>query len=74
MSLSSLEGYSVNDAISKEDCSFHYASIDLAITHIAQLGPGILLAKMDIQQGYRNIPVTPANQRLLGFIWEEKFT
>ena len=74
MSLSSPEGYSMNDAISKEDCSFHYASADWAIAHIARLGPGILLVKMDIQQGYRNIPITPANRRLLGFIWEGKFT
>ena len=28
MDLSSLEGLSVNDSISKEDCSFHYASLD----------------------------------------------
>ena len=49
MDLSSPEGYSVNDAISKEDCSFHYASVDWAIAHIAQLGSGTLLAKMDIQ-------------------------
>ena len=43
MDLSSPEGYSVNDVISKEDSSFHYASVDWAMAHIAQLGPGTLL-------------------------------
>ena len=69
MDLSSPEGYSVNNAISKEDCSFHYASVDWAIAHIAQLSPGTLLAKMEIQRPYRNVPVSPADRHLLGFLW-----
>ena len=45
-------------------------TVDWAIAHIAQLGPEALLAKMDIQRAYRNVPVTPADQHLLGFLWD----
>ena len=38
MDLSSPEGYSINDGIDKEDCSFHYVSIDVAAAQIAKIG------------------------------------
>ena len=37
---------------------------------MAQLGRGALLAKMDIQQAYRMVPVHPDNRALLGMRWE----
>ena len=58
--------------MSKEDCSFYYASVDWVIPHIVQLGPGMLQAKMGMQRAYRNVSVSPADQHLLGFIWEGK--
>lgn len=70
MDLSSPEGYSVNDGISKEDCSFHYTSVDAAVSRIVQLGAGSLLAKMDIQHAYRNIPVAPGDRQFLGLSWQ----
>ena len=72
MDLSSPEGCSVNDGIPKENCSFHYASVDLAVQQIKQLGPGTLMAKMDIEQAYRNIPVAPSDRRLLGLEWQSQ--
>lgn len=72
MDLSSPEGYSVNDGIAKEDCTFHYASVDLAVARITQLGTGALLAKMDIQRAYRNIPIAPTDRCFLGFLWQGK--
>ena len=72
MDLSSPSGHSVNDGIAKEDCSFHYASIDLTTTQITKLGKGTLLAKMDIQRAYRNIPVAPVDRSLLGLQWQGK--
>ena len=72
MDLSSPKGLSVNDGISKEDCSFHYASVDLAVEQISQSGPGTLMAKMDIARAYRNIPVAPSDRRLLGLAWENQ--
>jgi len=54
MDPSSLEGFRVNNGIAKEDCSFHYASVDLGVDlgveQIKRLAPGTLMAK-----AYRNI-------------------
>ena len=72
MDLSSPEGLSINDGIAKEDCSFHYASVDWAVQRIVQLGQHALLAKMDIRKAYRNIPIAPTDRHLLGFTWDEK--
>ena len=36
------------------------------------LGKGALLAKMDIKQAYRNVPVAPEDRYLLGLIWDNK--
>jgi len=66
MDLSSPEGHSVNDGITKESCSFHYTNISEAAARILFLGRGSLMAKMDIQQAYRNIPVAPEDRHLLG--------
>ena len=66
------EGYSVNDNISREDCSFHYMSVDLAVEQIKKIGPGSLMAKMDIERAYRNIPVAPNDCRLLGLEWQSE--
>ena len=67
--LSSPQGHSVNDGITKESCSFHYTSINEAAKHILSSGPGTLMAKMDIQHAYRNIPVAPEDRHLLGMSW-----
>ena len=72
MHLSALPNHSINDGISKELCSFHYTSVDEAAKQVAELGPGTQLAKMDIKQAYRNIPVAPQDRHLLGLQWEGK--
>ena len=50
-------GESVNKGIDWDICSVHYVSVDTAVRHIVQLRQGALMAKIDIQQAYRNIPV-----------------
>ena len=70
MDLSAPLGHSVNDGIAKELCSLHYASLDDAAAKVSELGQGALLAKMDIRQAYRNIPVAPEDKHLLGLRWE----
>ena len=72
MNLSAPEGASINDGISKESASVSYASVDDIVATILQLGRGALLAKMDIKQAYRNVPVHPEDQLLLGMQWEGK--
>ena len=68
--LSSPEGASVNDGISREMCSLSYVSIDSIVDCILKLGKGALMAKIDIKQAYRNIPVHPMDRYLLGVQWK----
>ena len=64
--LSSREGHSVNDGISKDLSSLSYVSVDDVVAGIVQRGRGTLLAKMDIRQAYRNVPIHPTDRPLLG--------
>ena len=57
--LSSPNGHSVNDGISKELASLSYVSVDDIVMEIGRRGRGTQLAKMDIKQAYRNIPFSP---------------
>ena len=72
INLSTPEGYSVNDGIDMELSSVSYISVDNVVARILKLGRGALLAKMDIKQAYRNVPVSPENRFLLGMCWEGK--
>ncbi|XP_065918904.1 uncharacterized protein [Dysidea avara] len=67
--LSHPPGFSVNDAIPKELCSLNYITIDTAIKHILMLGPGTLLAKLDIKNAFRLLPIHPADRHLLTMRW-----
>ena len=69
--LSSPGGASVNDGIDKEMCSLSYTSVDAVVERILDLGKNALLAKLDIKQAYRMIPVHPQDRPLLGMEWEE---
>ena len=69
--LSAPEGSSVNDGIGKDMSSLSYTSVDLVVSRILQLGRGTQLAKMDIKQMDRLVPVHPDDRRLLGIQWQE---
>ena len=62
-------GRSVNDGISRELSSLHYVSVDTA-TRVLELGAGALLAKVDIAQAYRNVPVHQDDRLMLGMNWK----
>ena len=68
--LSSPEGHSVNDGIPKELCSLGYMSVDDVVAQVLKLGKGSELAKVDVQQAYRNVPVHPGDRHLLGMEWQ----
>ena len=68
--LSSPTGYSVNDAIARDPCSVSYTSIDDVVEFAQDLGQGCLMAKLDLQEAYRAVPVHPSDQRLLAVTWE----
>lgn len=65
--LSYPEGNSINDHIPDHLCTVQYQSVDTAISLIQQLGPGALLAKTDIENAYKQVPIHPTDFELLGF-------
>ena len=69
LDLSSPKDCSVNDGIPTELCSIKYASVDTAVQRIMELGRNSLLAKIDIEHAYRNVPVHPDERHLLGMYW-----
>ena len=68
--LSSPKGSSINDGISSEHCSLKYAGLDEAVAMCQRLGTGCLLAKLDLKQAYRVVPVHPSDWHLLGMQWQ----
>ena len=70
VNLSAPEGHSVNDGISKELSSLAYISVDDIVDRVLAQGRGAMMAKMDIKQAYRNVPVHPQDRLLLGMSWE----
>ena len=71
--LSFPEGQSVNSHIPKIASSVHYANIDDAIRLVRRTGRGCALAKTDIKNAFRLIPVSPSDYNLLGICWRDKF-
>ena len=71
--LSFPKGTSVNDGIPDAETSVRYATVDDAIRLIKQAGPGCFLAKTDIQNAFRIIPINPADYHLLGIKWRNRY-
>ena len=64
LDLSSPKEASINDGISKALCSM--------LEKILQLGHECLVAKVDVEQAYRNIPVHPDDRPVLAMSWRGK--
>ena len=65
--LSQPKGHSVNDYISDEYATVTYESFDHVLNIIASHGKGALMAKCDVAEAFRIIPVRPQDYHLLGF-------
>ena len=70
VNLSSPRGASVNDGISAELCSLKYTGLNEAVAMCQRLGPDCLLAKIDLKQIYRVVPIHPEDWHLLGMQWQ----
>ena len=68
LDLSSPAGHSVNDGIVGEDYSLQYIKVDDIIAGIIRLGRGSLMAKLDVQNAYRIVPVHTEDRQLLGMV------
>ena len=64
---------SVNSAIPKEHTSVSYDTLDSALEWVLSYGRGSLIAKVDIEEAYRIIPIHPESFHLLGFTWGNKW-
>lgn len=73
MDLSSPRGSSINEFISKEDYTLHYATFDQALALVSSFGTGALMAKLDLKHAFRLCPVSPSDWDLLGMHWQGKF-
>ena len=68
--LSSPKGGSINDGIDEELASLAYVSINNITETLTALGPGSFMAKCDIKEAYRLIPIHAEERQLLGMSWE----
>ena len=69
-------GRSINDGIDKhtyqgEPVKLTYPSVDSLVQIMIRKGRGCLLFKKDLKRAYRQIPVDPADIRLLGYQWDD---
>ena len=62
---------SVNDNLRREFTHVAYSSVEDAAMMLHSLGEGALLAKIDIQDAYRIIPIHPHDQLYLGLQWNQ---
>ena len=51
--------------------SLYYSSVDEATAILSQLGPGALLAKVDLKSAFRMVPVRREDWELLGIRWKQ---
>ena len=64
--LSYPKGNSINFFIPTEFCAVQYENLDHVVTLIKQFGHGTLIAKADVEDAFRIIPVHPKEYHLLG--------
>ena len=61
---------SVNSFIPPEESTVTYQNMDTISQLVLQFGSGCLMAKSDIEEAFRIIPIRPIDYPLLGFTWK----
>lgn len=64
---------SVNSHIPDEEATVQYDTIYSVIELVKQFGQGCLMAKTDLEDAFRVIPIHPSCFKLLGFSWNDEF-
>ena len=72
LDLSAPEGRSVNDGISESWCLLSYITITDGAQGVASFGKGALVAKIDVKNAYRVVPIHPDDTWLFGMLWEDE--
>ncbi|CAH3135465.1 unnamed protein product, partial [Porites lobata] len=70
---SSLAGSSLNDGISSDYSTVSYATVKNAIGLIKSVGPNCFLAKTDVKNAFRLVPIRPEDYDLLGIYWQGQY-
>ena len=70
LDLSHPKASSVNDGIDRSMCSLTYMKVDDVVRKVLAMGKGSLLAKIDVESAFRNVPVHPHDRHLLGMKWD----
>jgi len=65
--------HSINANIPREQCTVEYQLLDHVISLLHQQGPGAFMAKADIQEAFRIVPMSPSCHHLLGFQFNGQF-
>ena len=60
---------SVNDFIDPDEYRVEYMSIDDVVEHVKLLGPSCYIAKLDLADAFKHVPVRPEDWPLLGSSW-----
>ena len=71
--LSFPKGDSINFYTSKEFTTVQYESLDRVVELVRSCVPRCFIAKADIQDAFRLIPIRPQDYPLLGFTWQGMF-
>ena len=71
--LSFPKGDSVNDGISSLDSAVQYARVDDAVKMVKAVGRNCFLAKTDIKNAFRIIPIHQSDHHLLGMKWRNLY-
>lgn len=64
---------SVNAHIDKTYGTLKYAQIDHILEKVVTAGRNCVILKRDVKDAFRNIPIAPQHQWLLGFQWEDQY-
>lgn len=64
---------SVNSHIPDEEAKVQYDTIYSVIELVKKFGQGCLMAKTDLEDAFRVIPIHPSCFKLLGFSWNDEF-
>ena len=73
LDLSSPLRHSFNDSIPEEPFSLQYMKVDDVISGIMSYGEGALMAKIDVESMYPNVPLHSDDCYLLGMKWQGNY-
>ena len=71
--LSAPSNRSINDFIDADAYTLSYCTVDHAFAIVNQLGRGALMAKIDLKNVFRLLPIRQEDWHLLGIHWKEKY-